>query len=171
MKFLCMVALAGLVGACDHEAPGRLTGTNPGSYDAGLGTCPATCSTPAATSPSLGYTWTDLIGVWRICENATSVFEGAPADTIGVEFAPPHTGRTYDAGLAGSLYFLTQGQSGPLRGGGFEYQQTYEIEDDGGLVLHQYYNDRRWFSAASYSACPRQWQLESAANVARLVPF
>jgi hypothetical protein len=171
MKLLCIVALGGLLVACEHEASQRPAGTSPGSYAAAEGTCPANCSAPAATPQSFasdGEAGAALVGVWRICADAASLFFRAPADTIGVEFAPSQAEWTYDAASGiGNLYFLTQGPSGPLRGVGFEYQQTYEIRD-GELLCHGYPGSSFW---AAYSPCPQQWQLDSGGETALLVPF
>jgi hypothetical protein len=173
MKLPCLLAFLGLLGACEHHAPLRPSGGNPGVYVAPDGTCPATCSTPSGSSQSFASDadgWAALLGAWRMCAGAHSLFADAPADTIGVEFAPPHTDLGYDAAaVRGNLYFLTQGPSGPVRGGGFDYQQTYTY-GDGVLFCQPYYNSIYSFNP-KYSPCPRAWQLQNGGRVALLVPF
>ena len=169
-----MLTLASMLAACDHHAPNpKLAGSSPGVYDAGADTCPATCSTPAGTVRTFhsdADTWAALIGVWQICSGAYSMFADAPADTIGVEFALPHTDLPYDAAATrGNMYFLTRGQSGLARGGGFEYQQTYEVVG-GWLNCYQYY-DSGYAFRPTYSPCPREWKLDDGGQVALLVPL
>ena len=182
-----MLALAGLLTACEHQGLNRgspkTNGGNPGVYDAGDGACSATCSTPPGTiqlyegnAASNDELWAGLIGVWQICSRAYEVFLAAPSDTIGVEFAPP---STEDASVPqGNLFFLTRGPSGPVRGGGFDYQQTYEV-DRGVLYCHTSYSSGLGFSI-KYSPCPREWQVDAtnatylsagSRRRATLVPF
>ena len=174
MKLPGMLTLASSMAACAHHAASpKPNGGSPGVYQAGDDTCPATCSTAAGTVQffaSDADTWAALLGVWQICSDAHSIYAGAPADTVGVEFAPPHTDLPYDAAaILGNLYFLTNGPSGPVRGGGFDYQQTYDV-DRGTVYCHQFYNS--FYSLRlTYSPCPREWKLEGDDHVAVLVPF
>jgi hypothetical protein len=173
MKGLWLPTLASLLAACEHQASPKPNGGNPGVYEAAGDTCPATCSTPAGTLQSLNTdagTWAALVGVWRICSGPRSLFADAPADTIGVEFAPPHTDLPYDAAATlGNLYFLTWGASGPVRGGGFDYQQTYDV-DRGTVYCHPYYNSGYSLYPA-YSPCPRELKLQDYDHVVLLAPF
>jgi hypothetical protein len=174
MRRIWPLMLAGLLAACEHQASPKPNGVSPGVYPPGEDTCPATCATPVGTlqvPASDADIWAALVGVWQICSGVHSIFLSSPADTIGVEFAPAHTDLPYDAAPAlGNLFFLTNGPSGPVRGGGFDYQQSYAVER--GTVLYRKYPN---YSAdgfgAVYSPCPRQLKLEDGDHVALLAPF
>ena len=187
-----MLALAGLLAACDHRAPAshypNQNGGSPGVYDAGeSGACSATCSTAPGTilppDPYLGSAavdaalWAGLVGVWQICDGGDSAFQGepamAPADTIGIEFGPPIPSDTDPSGWAkGNLFFLTRGPSGPVRGAGFEYQQTYMIT--GAWIYCFPVTNAHYTFGFKYSPCPREWELAPWGDYGRratLVPF
>jgi hypothetical protein len=162
-----MLALAGLLAACDHPALSRrypnVIGGSVGVYDAGDTACSATCGIPPGTylsQPSDDELWAGIVGVWRICSGNPSIFIDAPADAIGVEFAPPTLDSYSDK--VGNLFFLVSGGSGPVRGAGFEYQQMYVI-DTGVLYCHPSYNSGYDFRI-KYSPCPREWQLATWGN-------
>jgi hypothetical protein len=177
-----LVALSGLLAGCEHPGLGiraaNQTGGTPGVYDAPDGTCSATCSTPPGPillyedfAQSDALLRAGLVGVWQICNGAYSVFHDVPSDTIGVEFAPPPDA---DASFPeGNLFFLTRGPAGPVRGVGFEYQQTYVVSE-GVLYCHMSYNAGDGWEI-KYSPCPREWQIEYSYSgpirQATLVPF
>jgi len=181
-ELLGLVMLAGWLAACEQHAFGRggpkPNAGSPGAYDAGDDTCPATCSTPPGTI--LLYEGNDdsderlragLVGAWQICFGAYSVFLWAPSDTIGVEFAPA---PVVDAAWPeANMFFLTAGPSGPVRGAGFEYEQTYVLSG-GVLYCHDSYNSGNGWEI-KYSPCPREWQIEYSysgpVRKATLVPF
>jgi hypothetical protein len=172
MKLLWLLALTGILAACDRSlklGDHGLGNGSPGMYDAGQGTCPATCSTPPGTLltfASDNALEQGLIGVWRICDGAYAMFAGAPSDTIGVELTPPVRS---DAGTVRSfMYLLTQGPAGPVRGAGFDYQLTYEISDG---VLYCHATSGGYGMSIQYSPCPREWQLEGPAGKGIIVPF
>jgi hypothetical protein len=50
------------------------------------------------------------------------------------------------------MYFLRKGASGPVRGGGPEYQQTYLVSDG---VLYCHTKDGGYAVGLKYSPCPR----------------
>ena len=172
MKLSRMLIFANALAACDtslklgNYSPGV---SDPGVYDAGAGTCSATCSTPAglvASFASDAELQAGIIGIWQFCNGAHGIIPGSPSDTIGVEFAPE---TTSDAGLTLSrMYFLTRGPSGPVRGPGFDYQLTYVIDD--GILYCRSANGGNGFSI-KYSPCPREWQIEGPAGRGIIVPF
>jgi hypothetical protein len=110
--------------------------------------------------PSDADLWADIIGVWQICSGRYSIFNGAPSDTIGVEFAAPSPAS--DSEPVGNLFFLTRGSSGPVRGAGFEYQQLYDVRQ-GVLYCHPSYNSGYDLSL-KYSPCPREWEMATWGN-------
>jgi hypothetical protein len=176
MQIFWLLPLAGLLATCgrtplEPTGPTQTGGgtggsvTNPGNPTrtggslgdggAGDGTCYGTCSTPpgpVATLPSDAELLAGLVGVWRICSGGPSLFTGAPSDTIGVEFAPPVADSGPD--IEGDMYFLRKGPSGPVRGPGSDYQQTYMLDDG---VLYCTGND----FGLKYSPCPREWWFEN----------
>ena len=181
-ELLGILAVAGLLAACEQHALGRGSpkpnAGSPGAYDGGDDTCSATCSTPPGTvllyegnADSDAKLRAGIIGVWQICFGAYSVFHWAPADTIGVEFAPPSPNDA--TWPEGNMFFLTAGPSGPVRGGGFEYEQTYLL-DRGVLYCHSSYNSGDGWDI-KYSPCPREWQIDYSYSgpeqKATLVPF
>jgi hypothetical protein len=162
MRLLSILTLAGLLASCDHPALSRRypyqTGGSTGVYAAGDPACSATCKTPPGTveiQPSDAELRAGIVGVWQICSGNPAIFVEAPADAIGVEFAPPSSDGTSDP--VGNLFFLTSGPTGPVRGAGFEYQQIYDIID-GVLYCHSSYNSGYDLSI-KYSPCPREWML------------
>ena len=189
MNLPSTLALAALLSACDHAAPAprypNQNGGSPGVYDTGQDpACAATCAT--APGPILPYghgsagdaeLWAGLVGVWQICDGGGAAFQGppadAPADTIGVEFAPPVTSDSDPAGVTkGNLFFLTRGPSGPVRGAGFEYQQVYTIY--GGVLKCFATSSATYDFGIKYSPCPREWELapwSDSHRRATLVPF
>jgi hypothetical protein len=162
-----LLALAAWLAACEHPALGsrygHQTGGNPGVYAAGDGTCPATCSTPPGTillyegtAASDDLLRAGLVGVWQICNGAIAVFHDAPADTIGVEFAPsPDNSSPYPEA---NMFYLTPGPAGPVRGAGFEYEKTYMLSE-GVLYMHSSYNSGDGWEI-KYSPCPREWEID-----------
>jgi hypothetical protein len=151
----------GAVGSDDGSDPSQ-TGVRPGSYDAGDPNCLGTCSMPPGplqvhfSEAEIGAA---LIGVWQICYGGAAIFTGAPSDTIGVEFAPPHT-QDESGDPIGTMYLLTKGTSGPVRGNGVAYQQTYEIT--GGVVLcASYQREHVYDLGLKYSPCPREWWFQN----------
>ena len=180
MKLLWLLSLAGLLAACGRtpldphgltQAGGGAgtadagnppqTGGRPGIDDAGQGTCYATCSTPPGPVqiyPSNAELAAGLVGVWRICSGGPSLFTGAPSDTIGVEFAPGFANS--DLGIEGDVYFLKKGPSGPVRGQGADYQQTYEV-DEGVIYCRSTSRDIGSDFSLKYSPCPREWWFEN----------
>ena len=177
MKPSCLLIAAALLAGCGGRTPLLLTdgaarsggdssdpsqaGVRPGSYDAGDPACLAGCSTPPGplqVDLSEADIVAAIVGVWRICYGSPGLFVSAPSDTIGVEFAPPHT-RDDDGDFVGNLYLLVQGGSGPLRGDGVAYHQTYQVI--GNYVMCD--TDRREYVyqlAFKYSPCPRELWLE-----------
>jgi hypothetical protein len=182
MKLFWLLPLAGLLATCgrtplDPTGPipaGGIsggsdanpvnptqTGGSPAVGDASGGTCYATCSTPPGPIqvwPSNADLLAGLLGVWRICSGGPAIFTGAPSDTIGVEFAPP----TPDGGpdIEGDMYFLRRAPSGPVRGPGSDYQQTYLL-DDGVLYCHSIPKKIGYGLSLKYSPCPREWWFAS----------
>jgi hypothetical protein len=157
-----MLTLASLLSACEQPALSRRypnqTGGSVGIYDAGDSSCAATCKTPPGTiasHPSDAELWAGIVGVWRICSGNPSIFVEAPSDAIGVEFAVPTSDDASEP--VGNLFFVVSGSTGPVRGAGFEYQQTYQISD-GVLYCHSSYNSGYSFGI-DYSPCPREWLL------------
>jgi hypothetical protein len=180
-ELLGLLTLAGLLAACEQHALGRggpkPNAGSPGAYDAGDDTCPATCSTPPGNIVPWGAANSDerlragIVGVWQICFGAYSIFHWAPSDTIGVEFAPA---APIDAAWPeANMFFLIAGPSGPVRGAGFEYEQTYVLSG-AYLYCHDSYNSGDGWRI-KYSPCPREWQIEydytGPLEKATLVPF
>ena len=134
------------------------TGGSPGADDAGVGVCHGTCLTspgPVQLYPSLDELAAALVGVWESCTGGHELFGGAPSDTIGVEFGP--SSPRDDSVWEGTLYFLRRGPSGPVRGTGQGYQQSYGVVDDM-TVSCRSADDRSgsWFELM-YSSCPQEW--------------
>jgi hypothetical protein len=184
MKLLGLLMLAGLLAVCGggrtpldpgptgptgggHGGSGadlgnpRQTGGSPGVDDAGHGACYGNCQTPPGPV-QVNMTFDELaavvVGVWQICSDGHGLFAGAPSDTIGVEFGPSSPKRAW--GWEGNLYFLKRGPSGPVRGDGPDYQQTYQVVDDMTVSCWSP-GDKFWSSFESmYSPCPRELWLE-----------
>ncbi len=143
------------------QPTGGNTGTGPGIDDAGNGACHGTCLTPPGPVelyPSLDDLAAALVGVWQICSGGPALFDGAPSDTIGVEFTPSSV-STYGA-FVGALFFLKSSPAGPVRGDGPAYQQRYQVADDM-TVSCRSADDKHgsWFELM-YSSCPREWWFE-----------
>jgi hypothetical protein len=154
MRLLGLLTLAGLLAVCGGGRtrldPGlagptgsgyggsgadlgnpRQTGGSSGVDNTGDGTCHGTCLTPPGPVqiyPTFDELAAAVIGVWQICSDGHGLFAGAPSDTIGVEFGPSTSNG--DGVWTGNLYFLKSGPSGPVRGDGPDYQQTYRVVDD-----------------------------------------
>jgi hypothetical protein len=119
------------------------------SGDDDAGSCVESCS--VAPGPTTAFTAGPQIhGTWRVCSGDTSNF---PSETIGLEFDP-----------GGHLYYLVAGPSGdPVRGSGFEYQATYEV-DCGGFIPVT--GTKNFIFAPIVSACPRQvWMKFTSGDV------
>jgi hypothetical protein len=93
--------------------------------------CEATCATPAGTVQDLttiDAAYTAMQGRWEFCDTSSWRMAGAPADAIGIDFAPASRATTSLGGTVGGMaYYLVAGPSGPMRGQGFAYQLTYDL--------------------------------------------
>lgn len=141
------------------------------------GSCCATCETPAGTIEqvtSQQQAYGMIEGRWLICADSGDaglsafIMAGAPSDTVGLEFGPAtivdaSCGATGTVGCGGgNLYYLVNGPNGPVRGTGFAYQGTYNIdtgEDAFQLNLHDAPNEG-YPTHIIYSPCPTELELE-----------
>jgi hypothetical protein len=174
MRMRLLLFMPGMLVACQHSLkvgdPNPGAG-QPGAYDAGAGTCSATCSTPPG---DVDFFNTDdevraaLVGVWQFCAGAADVFPGIPSDAIGIELTPA---TLWQAELQGNVYFITKGPSGPVRGAGANYQGTYVV-DWGQMYLST--PSTTIEPQMKYSPCPREWQFDNyygSKHKGILVPF
>jgi len=108
-----------------------------------------------------------LAGLWQICAGSGGTFN-APADTIGVEFGT----ATSDMD---PIYPTLSGASGPVRGAGSDYQQTYAVLTTGPqsfqLTIFPTPNSELNRSFR-YSPCPEEFQIQNfdSGDRAILVP-
>lgn len=131
---------------------------------AGAGNCEASCSTPAGavhTFHSVGEVLAAVAGRWQICAGGLSAFPGAPADTIGVEFGPvSETIPSVAGSVGGNLYYLVQGDSGPVRGAGLDYQLVYRVFPNSTFDMRMYPTPNSVFGGDyRYSSCPKELQV------------
>jgi hypothetical protein len=173
MKLFELLVIAGLLATCGGGRtrlnPGHTGASSHGGRDADLGgpgsigaddagVCPGGCATPpgpAKVYPSLDELAAALVGEWAICFGGHALFTGAPSDTLGVEFGP--SSSTGNGSWRGNLYFLKRGPSGPVRGEGQNYQQTYAVVDDRTVSCWSPdFKDSTSFELM-YSPCPRAW--------------
>jgi hypothetical protein len=126
--------------------------------------CAATCDTPAGTVKeltSIVQFYGAMLGSWQLCLQNGDPF-GAPADTVGIEFAAAKTPPTASAtNVSGALYFLVNGATGPQRGQGFDYQWTYQIAgQDSPLALYVHPTPNSGNNeTVRYSPCPRELEI------------
>jgi hypothetical protein len=135
-------------------------------------TCPATCDDAAGTVANITTTtqfYDHIVGRWLFClSDDWSPFGGAPGDAIGVEYEEPELTDTPYLGrlLRGNMYYLVEGEDGPERGQGFDYQLTYDVSpqapSEGPPVqLNMHPTPNSGFGGPFlYSPCPRQWLIE-----------
>jgi hypothetical protein len=121
----------------------------------GHAACWASCCTaagPVATLASVADVTSALAGSWQFCSAEWRWRSLGPSDADGVEF-------TSD----GHAYFLVQQPGGLVRGAGFAYQWSYEVESvDGTFQVLLFLSSAGGFSSAiRYSPCPRELQFDS----------
>ena len=151
------------VGGSGGNGPGGTGGSGP------AGTCPSTCNVAAGTVYEFGSVdevYAALVGRWQICNTLGKPFD-RPSDAIGIEYAPPEPDGSR------KLYYLVTGPSGPVRGSGFAYQQTYDVSPLGaGFQINTHPDStsvRR--STFRYSPCPEQFQITLSAMMGLIVRF
>jgi hypothetical protein len=134
-----------------------------------LPVCAATCGSSAgevADVATVHEFFDRIVGSWLICEGGHGAFGTIPSDAVGVEYAAPAPFEAaYGTILQGKMYFLVDGEQGPLRGSGFDYQLTYDVglgpedaERPSQLNMHPTPNSG-FGGSFRYSPCPEQWEI------------
>jgi hypothetical protein len=121
----------------------------------GASACWASCCTPAGPNADLSsaaQVTSAITGAWQFCSAIDRWHVVGPSDAAGVEF-------TSD----GLVYFLVPQAGGLVRGPGFLYQWSYQVEPvDGTFQVSLFPSDDSGFSSAiRYSPCPRELQLDA----------
>jgi hypothetical protein len=137
------------------------------TYTTDAGQCTSACDAPL-TGPLTTFSTAReacdaLVGQWQVCAPSKL---GFPSDVIGVEFGACEPDPTNVSGVyGGELYLLVGSASGPVRGGGFAHEYTYDVGPEGPT---SYQIDLRTASGGTnggvfeYSACPREFSLNSS---------
>ena len=144
--------------------------------------CGATCGTTAGPEPppaDLAAAAAAVEGRWRMCGSWPG--KAAPRGVVGIEIdaamvsqVGPDGGATLESGNA---YYLVSGPSGPVRGTGFGYLLTYDIDmwatDSGNrayLAVHAA-PGAGFAGVVRHSPCPLVLEIDVGSPGAVLVPF
>ena len=161
---------AGSAGTAGNAGSVASAGGPPASLDLTppTDTCPASCGDAAGTvQPTTGVEqfYARILGRWLICGDKGGAYPG-PADVIGVEYAAPTQQDTVLGRIwRGNMYYLVDGQDGPERGQGFDYQLTYDVSpqdpaEGAPSQLNMHPTPNSGFGGAFlYSPCPREWSM------------
>ncbi|HEX4447142.1 MAG TPA: hypothetical protein VH044_10415 [Polyangiaceae bacterium] len=73
----------------------------------------------------------------------------------------------------GNLYYLVAGPAGPVRGTGFAYELTYDVQNNGSSYQMYIHPDSNsvWFASVEYSPCPTEIEIIGDMIIGTLVPF
>lgn len=112
---------------------------------------------------SIDAAYAVMQGRWQFCDDAWQKNAGAPADAIGVEWAPASRDLNGNGSTGGGkMYYLVAGASGAERGSGFAYQLDYDISPEGEssyqINIHPQPNSGFWIRLR-YSPCPSELEV------------